>query len=1168
MSVLRFKTVEVHRLPGIPRGSGFTLDDLSTDINLIHGPNGAGKSLTGRTLLELLWPGTDSLDKPTVTGSWTLDGDTWRVEIESGHAIHRCNGVEAERPRLLPADSRLQHWLGLRELLATDGPDADATGAFAERIARELLGGFNLESVSTQLELTDRPTRPRKVRDAFRAAQQRLKNARDAEQALHARSEHLESLIEACEDARQADEERRRLDEALKHREAAEDVARLQGKLDAFPPAIEKLRGDEQERLEDSRRRLRQAEDELEDAERQLADAEQRKTDAGLAGEGVAQEVLHAAGADLEIIRGAEQGARATEAEREKAMRTQSSRAELLASTANPETLASLGVTPGEDMARYARDLLAHRQHAEQVETRERALADANGRLSAEIDALEAGPADHMRRALDVLSRWLASAGKPDAGAARWSIPLLVAAAVIAALFVVLAVLQHAAWLAGLAFVIAFAWLARPKRSAGASPEDRLTYQREYESLGQPQPSAWTTDAVRQLWFERAEAWAQRVVLDQRRQEFERDREAVAADRHRADETAQSLRQRRVDLEAKLGFQIDDTRADWLGELGAHLGAWQSAKVEADGLSAKLDEQRNEIHKALARFNDRLAPYVDSPAKDASEAAGLLEHLKERDRAYRLALSQIEHAQRERKRAAHAIEDASTQIDRLLTGLALDADREFLLYQWLERLAEYRTLSEQLRDARVRKIACVENVGEGHPALEHDRARIESDRDAAQRQASRLSELEQKIGAIRQEIERAKAGHQIEDAQRELDEATDALASTLRDAERKAAGHAVLEWLRDEATEKTQPPVLQRASEVFGRITRGRYELRVDDSGRTPALAAWDTLHETRKSLDELSAGERVQLLVAVRLGFLDHEESGVRLPVLLDETLGTTDDDRARVMIDTVAEICRTGRQVFYFTAQPDEVGKWIARLRDTPDIELKEIDLARVRRLAEASSTPLVIARPDEEPVPKPAGMSHEAYGNALCVPGLDPARPAGLVHLWHVVDDPETLHALLQKRIATVGQFESRVVKRLVRVDGLAEEDTDRIAVRARAIRAAFEAWRIGRAAPVDRAVLEEADAVTDNFIDRVWEVAAGVGGDGRQLVHALNEGRVPRWRTANTERLREYLEEHGYLVRDEPLTPDEICQRVLEESARTSDGPDLDPVWIERVVRGLP
>jgi len=311
-----------------------------------------------------------------------------------------------------------------------------------------------------------------------------------------------------------------------------------------------------------------------------------------------------------------------------------------------------------------------------------------------------------------------------------------------------------------------------------------------------------------------------------------------------------------------------------------------------------------------------------------------------------------------------------------------------------------------------------------------------------------------------------------------------------------------------------------------------------------------------------------VQLLVAVRLGFLDHEESGVRLPVLLDETLGTTDDDRARVMIDTVAEICRTGRQVFYFTAQPDEVGKWIARLRDTPDIELKEIDLARVRQLAEASSAPLVIARPDEEPVPKPAGMSHEAYGNALGVPGLDPARPAGLVHLWHAVDDPETLYALLQKRIATVGQFESRVVKRLVRVDGLAEEDIDRIAVRARAIRGAFEAWRIGRAAPVDRAVLEEADAVTDNFIDRVWEVAAAVGGDGRQLVHALNEGRVPRWRTANTERLREYLEEHGYLVRDEPLTPDEICQRVLEESVRTSDGPDLDPAWIERVVRGLP
>ena len=44
-----------------------------------------------------------------------------------------------------------------------------------------------------------------------------------------------------------------------------------------------------------------------------------------------------------------------------------------------------------------------------------------------------------------------------------------------------------------------------------------------------------------------------------------------------------------------------------------------------------------------------------------------------------------------------------------------------------------------------------------------------------------------------------------------------------------------------------------------------------------------------------MSVGERVQLLLAVRIAFLEQDER-TRVPLLLDEVLGTSDDARAGI--------------------------------------------------------------------------------------------------------------------------------------------------------------------------------------------------------------------------------------------------------------------------------
>jgi len=43
--------------------------------------------------------------------------------------------------------------------------------------------------------------------------------------------------------------------------------------------------------------------------------------------------------------------------------------------------------------------------------------------------------------------------------------------------------------------------------------------------------------------------------------------------------------------------------------------------------------------------------------------------------------------------------------------------------------------------------------------------------------------------------------------------------------------------------------------------------------------------------------------------------------------------------------ELARNGRQVFYFTAQGDEVAKWTAALESTNGVDHEIVDLATVR-------------------------------------------------------------------------------------------------------------------------------------------------------------------------------------------------------------------------------
>ena len=64
-------------------------------------------------------------------------------------------------------------------------------------------------------------------------------------------------------------------------------------------------------------------------------------------------------------------------------------------------------------------------------------------------------------------------------------------------------------------------------------------------------------------------------------------------------------------------------------------------------------------------------------------------------------------------------------------------------------------------------------------------------------------------------------------------------------------GNIILSHLKKVTTEQNRPAVFKRAGELFNRITRGRYELILEEKGE-PSFRAFDTKNREGLSLGDI----------------------------------------------------------------------------------------------------------------------------------------------------------------------------------------------------------------------------------------------------------------------------------------------------------------------------
>lgn len=262
--------------------------------------------------------------------------------------------------------------------------------------------------------------------------------------------------------------------------------------------------------------------------------------------------------------------------------------------------------------------------------------------------------------------------------------------------------------------------------------------------------------------------------------------------------------------------------------------------------------------------------------------------------------------------------------------------------------AEERARCRRESEAKLQEVDDrLRNLSGGIPvALFLEEARV-ADPDGLPTEIERLAEQVASADAERQALaerigEERKALQNMEESAREAratqaaNEAQGLLARIESEASRYARlrlASAVLRQAIERYRERSQGPVLRRASTLFQQLTRGSFAgltTEYDDDG-TPRLAG-QRPSGAAVGVEGMSEGTRDQLFLALKVASLEHHlDHHEPLPFIADDLLVNFDDERSQAALLVLAELSKR-TQVLFFTHHRHLVELAEARLK--PDL------------------------------------------------------------------------------------------------------------------------------------------------------------------------------------------------------------------------------------------
>lgn len=358
--------------------------------------------------------------------------------------------------------------------------------------------------------------------------------------------------------------------------------------------------------------------------------------------------------------------------------------------------------------------------------------------------------------------------------------------------------------------------------------------------------------------------------------------------------------------------------------------AWQAlpaARKDAEGFGSRIRGIQRDMKAFADSVAETAAGLVEGvdhdPVEVTEELRKLLNHAREAETRQETLSEQLDRARDE----ADEIRSEHERVRRHLDDLRREADlaEQVDLVRVAERSAQaglLRTKADELEQQILghgggRTLDEVETelseIGLGSDEIDAELASLGAEIEARDQEQKGAI---QQLGGIKQRIRDIDGAEEAADCEQEAQAALAAAAAAAAEHARVALAAEVLRRVVRSYAERHRGPMVERASELFSRLTSESFSgLITDTVGGRHLLYARRANGEVL-DISQLSDGTRDQLYLALRIAGLEHHLGRLSepLPVVFDDVLVNFDDRRAAAALDILAEL-GSRAQVLLFT-------------------------------------------------------------------------------------------------------------------------------------------------------------------------------------------------------------------------------------------------------------